>query len=100
MVWWGYPELSIKVGMDEGENVVVQYGYDRSSPIDILGYSMNVAAKITSLAPSNKIAIGEDIFKLLHSKLQSRFQRLLISKNQWKYIDRRTGKPYKVFVLR
>ncbi len=55
LVRMGYPELSVKLGMDEGENVVVQYGYDRSSPIDILGYSMNVAAKITSLTPANKI---------------------------------------------
>jgi class 3 adenylate cyclase len=43
-----YPELRIKIGIDEGENVVVQYGYDKSSQIDILGYTMNVAAKITS----------------------------------------------------
>lgn len=39
-----YPEPSVKVGIDEGENVVVQYEYDQSSPIDILGYGMNVAA--------------------------------------------------------
>ena len=38
-----YPELQIKIGIDEGENVVVQY--DRSSQIDLLGYTMNVADK-------------------------------------------------------
>ena len=38
-----FPELSVKIGIDEGDNVVVQYGYDQSSPIDILGYGMNVA---------------------------------------------------------
>jgi adenylate cyclase len=27
-----YPELCIKVGIDEGENVIVQYGHDKSSP--------------------------------------------------------------------
>jgi class 3 adenylate cyclase/sporulation protein YlmC with PRC-barrel domain len=96
----GYPELSIKIGMDEGENVIVQYGYDRSSPIDVLGYSMNVAAKITSVTPTNKIAVGEDIYKLLHPKIQAKFQRLPIRKNEWKYIDRGTGKPYRVFALR
>ncbi len=95
-----YPELSVKVGMDEGENVVVQYGYDRSSPIDILGYSMNVAAKITSLTPANKISVGEDVFKLLHPKIQSRFKQLITSKNEWKYIDRRSRKPYKVYSLK
>jgi adenylate cyclase len=95
-----YPELSIKIGMDEGENVVVQYGYDRSSPIDILGYSMNVAAKITSLTPTNKISVGEDIFKLLHPKIQSRFRQMVTSRSGWKYIDRRSRNSYKVYSLK
>ncbi len=46
---YDYPDLKQKIGIDEGENVVVQYGYDRSSQIDILGYTMNVTAKITSI---------------------------------------------------
>ena len=25
-----FPELSVKVGIDEGENVIVQYGYDQT----------------------------------------------------------------------
>jgi adenylate cyclase len=100
LVRMGYPELSVKLGMDEGENVVVQYGYDRSSPIDILGYSMNVAAKITSLTPANKIAVGEDVFKLLHPKIQSRFKQLLTTKSEWKYIDRHSRNPYKVYFLK
>lgn len=96
----GYPELSVKLGMDEGENVVVQYGYDRSSPIDILGYSMNVAAKITSLTPPIKISVGEDVFKLLHPKIRSRFKELLITGNEWKYVNRRTGNLYRVYSLK
>jgi class 3 adenylate cyclase/sporulation protein YlmC with PRC-barrel domain len=100
LVRMDYPELSVKLGMDEGENVVVQYGYDRSSPIDILGYSMNVTAKITSLTPANKISVGEDVFKLLHPKIQSRFKQLITNKNEWKYIDRRSRKPYKVYSLK
>jgi adenylate cyclase len=100
LIRMGYPELSVKLGMDEGENVVVQYGYDRSSPIDILGYSMNVAAKITSLTPANKIAVGEDVFKLLHPKIQSRFKQLLTTNSEWKYIDRHSRNPYKVYFLK
>jgi adenylate cyclase len=96
----GYPELSVKIGLDEGENVIVQYGYDLSSPVDILGYSINVAAKITSLTPTNKISVGEDVFKLLHPRIQSRFDELRISKNEWKYINRSSGKPYKVYTLK
>ena len=37
--------VNVKIGMDEGENVIVQCGHDRSSLIDILGYCMNIAAK-------------------------------------------------------
>ncbi len=92
-----YPELSVKVGLDEGENVIVQYGYDQSSPIDILGYGMNVAAKITSLTDSNKVSVGENVYKLLHPNLQSEFHELLISESEWKYVNIKTGKPYKVY---
>jgi adenylate cyclase len=92
-----YPELSVKIGLDEGENVIVQYGYDQSSPIDILGYGMNVAAKITSLTDSNKVSVGENVYKLLHPNLQSEFHEHLISEPEWKYVNIETGKPYKVY---
>lgn len=92
-----YPELSVKIGIDEGENVVVQYGYDQSSPIDILGYGMNVAAKITSITESNRVSVGENVFKLLHPNLLSEFHELVISENEWKYVNVKTGKPYKVY---
>ncbi len=46
---YDYPDLGVKIGIDEGENVIVQYGNDRSSLIDILGYSMSITAKITAL---------------------------------------------------
>jgi class 3 adenylate cyclase len=94
-----YPELSVKIGLDEGENVIVQYGYDLNSPIDIIGYSMNITAKITSLTRANKISVGEDVFRLLHPKIQSTFKELQIAENQWKYIDRLTRNPYQVYSL-
>jgi adenylate cyclase len=28
LIKYGYPELSVKIGIDVGENVVVQYAYD------------------------------------------------------------------------
>jgi adenylate cyclase len=92
-----YPELSVKVGIDEGENVVVQYGYDQSSPIDILGYGMNVAAKITSITDSNRVSVGENVFKLLHPNLQSEFREFVTSESEWKYVNVKTGNPYKVY---
>jgi len=94
-----YPQLSVKIGIDEGEDVVVQYGYDKSSLIDILGYSMNVAAKITSLTAANKISVGNVVYKLLHPTIQSKFELLSIDQG-WKYVDRETGELYKVFTMK
>src|ERR1051326_9194723 len=54
---YAYPELCVKIGIDEGENVIVQYGHDKSSLIDILGYSMSITAKLTALTNTNKITL-------------------------------------------
>ncbi|HKG31223.1 MAG TPA: DUF892 family protein [Nitrososphaeraceae archaeon] len=96
---YGYPELSVKIGIDAGENAIVQYGYDQDSPIDILGYTMNVASKITSLTDANKVSIGDNVYKSLDHKIQSEFHELLMHDNEWKYINYGTVKPYKVYTL-
>ena len=96
---YGYPELFAKIGIDAGENAIVQYGYEQLSPIDILGYSMNVAAKITSLTGANKISIGDNVYKSLDHKVQREFHELSMSDNRWKYINYGTDKPYKVYTL-
>jgi adenylate cyclase len=96
---FGYPELFAKIGIDAGENAIVQYGFEQLSPIDILGYSMNTAAKITSLTGANKVSIGENVYKSLDSNTQSQFREILLPDNRWKYINYGTDKPYKVYTL-
>jgi adenylate cyclase len=96
---YAYPELFAKIGIDAGENAIVQFGYEQSSPIDILGYSMNIAAKITSLTGANKISIGENVYRSLDHKVQREFHELSTSDNRWKYINYGTDKPYKVYTL-
>ena len=81
-----YPKLAVKIGMDEGENLAIQYGYDKSSPIDLIGYPMNVAAKMTSLTGPNKITVGNNVYKLLHPTLLSEFQEMQIKETEWNYI--------------
>ena len=97
---YDYPELNVKIGMDEGENVIVQYGHDKSSQIDILGYCMSIASKITSLSRPNKISIGEDVYKMLHPSIRSKFDEVKFSLDEWKYTDRHTGQLYKVYTMR
>ena len=76
---YDYPKLSIKIEIDEGENVIVQYGHDKSSPIDILGYCMSIAAKITSLADPNTIVyIIHFIHKWINSKTLNAILRMEI----------------------
>ena len=96
---FGYPELFTKIGIDTGENAIVQYGYDQESPIDILGYSMNIASKITSLTGANKISIGENVFKSLDHETRREFHELSMHDNRWKYINYGTDRPYKVYTL-
>lgn len=93
------PQLYVKIGIDEGNNVVLQYAYDKSSQIDILGYTMNVAAKITSLTGPNKISVGENVYKLLHPGIQAEFHALVYRTDEWKYTNPDTDKLYKVYTL-
>ena len=96
---YDYPDLNVKIGMDEGENVIVQYGHDRSSPIDILGYCMNIAAKITSLTGANKVSIGQYVYEMLHPSIKARFSEVQFSSDEWRYTDRHTGQVYKVYSM-
>ncbi|HKR73662.1 MAG TPA: DUF892 family protein [Candidatus Nitrosocosmicus sp.] len=93
-----YPELSVKIGIDAGESAIVQFGYDQHSPIDILGYGMNVASKIMSITGANKVSIGENVYNSLDSSLQDEFHELTIS-NQWKYVNYGTDRPYKIYSM-
>jgi len=90
-------EIQVKIGMDEGENVIIQHGHDESSPIDILGYCMNRSAKITSLTYPNKIMVGEDVYRNLNSKMIENFNELQFSIDQWKYINKQTGQIYRLY---
>ena len=95
-----YPKLAVKIGIDEGENLAIRYGYDKSAPIDLIGYPMNVAAKMTSLTGPNKISVGNNVYKLLHPTLQSEFHKMKIKETEWKYIDLENNLPYKVYTTK
>ena len=97
---YDYPELSVKIGADVGDNVIVQYGHDKSSPIDILGYCMNIAAKITSLTGPNRISIGEDVHALLHPSEKAKFNEMKLNPEDWKYRNRQTDQLYKVYAAK
>ena len=95
---YDYPELSVKIGMDFGENTIVRYGADEiKSHVDILGPGMSIASKITNLARPNQILIGEDVYEKLHPTLKQSFKEVEWHGNEWNYHDRETGKLYRVY---
>ena len=87
-------QISIKISIDEGENVIFQYGHDKSSLIDILGYCISIAAKITSLTNPNKITIGKDVYDILHPEIKIKFKEVENDLVSREYTDRRTGGLY------
>ena len=94
----GYPIISAKIGIDSGENIIVRYGSDPAkSHVDILGSSMNIAAKIQNMAEPNQILIGGDVYERLHPETQKSFKQKILSSSKWKYRTRKTGKTYPIY---
>ena len=111
---YGYPEMSVRIGIDMGENSVIQDGWDlhtlpeqnrirkikteiiREPHFDIIGYSPNIAVKMTGLASANKIVIGQSIYEILDQE-KSSFKLLDVNPDVWKYIDNRTDALYRVY---
>jgi adenylate cyclase len=94
---YDYPELQVKIGIDVGESIIIQYGHDDRSHIDILGYSMNKSAKITSLTYPNTITIGEDMYSNLNPKLKVEFKEVKTAIENWKYMNKQTRQIYKIY---
>lgn len=94
---YDYPEMSVRVGIDVGENVVVQYGWDthtveggrrlRAPHYDILGYTINVATKMTVLARPDQIVIGQMVYDVLDKRQKSTFHQLQVSPEMWSYVS-------------
>ena len=94
----GYPPLAAKIGIDHGQNIIVRYGSDkRKSHVDILGPSMNMAAKIQNMAKPNQLLIGGDVYTKLHPETQKSFTKKIFSKTKWKYHHRVTGELYPIY---
>ena len=134
----GYPELGIRIGIDIGENAIVQYGLrpeiitttetgsnsdemkwnetndDRSNSgmikkkndvtvhkkphLDILGYTINIASKMTNFAKPNQIIIGEEVYRNLDAQNKRKFKNLNIGNVEWNYINNSTGNTYELYV--
>ena len=106
---YDYPEIAVRIGVDIGENVVVQYSWrDNSSSAqskdaikkphhDILGYTISIAAKMTTFAQSNQIVIGQFIYDTLDDAQKSTFKALQVGSDVWSYVSNITGEIYRIY---
>jgi class 3 adenylate cyclase len=104
---YDYPELKVRIGIDVGENAVVQFGLDthtldgkvitKSPHFDILGYTISIATKMTALAQPDQIVIGQLIYDVLEEDKQSTFRLLPINRQIWDYFSNNTGGIYNLY---
>jgi adenylate cyclase len=103
---YDYPELSVRIGIDVGENAVVQFGWDtytshgklimKRPHFDILGYTISIATKMTTFAKPDQIVIGQLVYDVLEDK-QSTFRLMQINPQIWDYFSNNTGGIYHLY---
>ncbi len=95
---YDYPDLTVKIGVDFGKNMIMRYGADaEKSYVDLIGPPMNIAAKIQSLAKPDQILIGDDVYTRLHPSIKKSFEAVSWKNGEWGYRTRVTGKIYQVY---
>jgi class 3 adenylate cyclase len=101
-----YPDLKVRIGINFGKIAVVRYGIDideynnmvlKRPHLDLIGYTISIAVKMTSLAKPDHIVIGEDLFSMLEGKLKGAFKQLSITRDLWNYSTETTGKIYSIY---
>lgn len=92
-----FPDLHMKIGIDSGENAIIEYGSssETKSHVDIIGYPMNLTAKITSLAKPDHIMIGNTTYQGLDLRVRNVLAKIGLERVD--YIDYQTGDAYMVF---
>ena len=107
---YDYPEMGVRVGIDIGENIVVQYGLAnrtytikkkqkifKKPHLDILSYTNSIAAKMTAFAKPNQIIIGQLVYDILDDVQKSTFKVLPLNSDAWSYVSSITGEVYSLY---
>ena len=112
---YGCPVMNVRIGIDTGENAIIQSGWDIHPDItnvekignnnniskerllikkpvyDVLGYSTSIAVKMTALANPNHMVIGQLVYDVLDDNQKSLFRQLTVSPEIWSYVNTNTG---------
>jgi adenylate cyclase len=95
---YDYPELKVRIGIDFGEIGVVQYGIDIDKldgkaifarpHIDMIGPTISIAVKMTSIAKPDQIVIGQKLYDMLKDTQKKAFKRISGISTVWNYANR------------
>jgi adenylate cyclase len=94
------PGITIKIGLDCGPSLVILYGkHIDVAPIDLIGPSISIASKITAAAQSNQILVGQSVYDIFASDelFRNKFTNFKLPDDKWNYVDRSSGKIYKLY---
>ena len=101
-----YPDLKVRIGINFGEIAVVMYGVDmdeynnmilKRPHLDLIGYTISIVVKMTSLAQPDHIVIGEELYCMFEGKLKDTFKQLSLTPDLWNYSTETTGKIYSIY---
>ena len=103
---YDYPELKVRIGIDIGKVAVVQYGLDveeingvlfRKPHLDLIGYTLSIAVKMTSLANPNHIVIGQQLYNRLNNRQKLTFKEMHRNPDLWSFMNQATGGIYRLY---
>jgi class 3 adenylate cyclase len=106
---YDYPEMGVRIGIDVGENAVVQYGWAthtytindkqiiRKPHLDVLGYTISIASKMTGFAKPDQIVIGQSVYDVLDDVQKPNFKDLPVNTDVWTYVNPGTGGVYGLY---
>ena len=94
-----FPDFAVKVGLNHGTNTVIRYGRadQDSSTVDLIGYPLNLTAKIQARARPNEVLAGEHLYDALPPSLQGKFAAR--RPDGWNYCHPGTDNTYNLYSL-
>lgn len=93
------PELDFRIGLDSGEAMIKVLGVkDIKMHKDLIGETVNLAAKIQGFAKNKQILMGESTALNLDTFWRQKIGKLE-NPNGWNYKDKKSGKIYSIFYL-
>src|SRR6266487_5248700 len=84
----GHDGIDAKITSDFGQHTILRYGSDYNrSHVDIISATMNLAAKMQSVARGGQMIIGEKLYDKLDDDTKTKFAKSVLDKNRWNFHD-------------